>query len=284
MGITAATKVAGVIGRPARHSLSPLLHNAWLEAAGINGAYVALEATEEGFPHLIEGLRGGSLRGLNVTMPFKEAALAAADIASERAARAGSANVLVFRDDGLVAADNTDGVGLMRAFAVQAPSFDPAAAPVVVLGAGGAARGAAAALLAAGAPNVRLLNRTRARAQAIREALGEAVAVYDWADTFLAFSGAGAVVNATSLGLPGNDPLEVELTGLTSGAAVMDMVYRPVRTPFLARAAAAGHPIVDGLEMLIRQAEPAFAAFFGAPPPADLPVRGAILLALGEVG
>ena len=139
--ISGASLIAGVVGRPVRHSLSPLIHNAWLAAAGIDGAYIALSPAEEGFAHLIEGLRGGSLRGLNITLPFKEAALAAADRASERATAAGAANLLLFSDDGAVEADNTDGLGLLGAFAVQAANYDPDQRPVVILGAGGAAGG-----------------------------------------------------------------------------------------------------------------------------------------------
>src|SRR5579864_8831741 len=111
--LSGATRLAGVVGRPVRHSLSPLIHNAWLAAAEIDGAYVALSPTEEGFPHLIEGLRGSSFAGCNVTLPFKEAALAAADQASQRARLAGAANLLLFAEDGTVQADNTDGEGLL---------------------------------------------------------------------------------------------------------------------------------------------------------------------------
>ncbi|MBU2152420.1 MAG: shikimate dehydrogenase, partial [Alphaproteobacteria bacterium] len=165
--ITGRTVVAGVLGHPVAHSLSPVLHNAWLAAAGIDGVYVALAPTTETFAAFVQGQRGGgALRGVNVTVPFKEAALAAADAATDRARLAGAANLLLFDTDGRILADNTDGIGLLRAFEVQAPGFDPAAGPVVVLGAGGAARGAVAALLLAGAPEVRVLNRTAAKAQA----------------------------------------------------------------------------------------------------------------------
>lgn len=278
--LSGATLLAGVVGRPVRHSLSPLIHNAWIAAAGLDAAYVALSPTEAGFPHLIEGLRGGVMRGLNVTLPFKEAALAAADRASESARLAGAANLLVFDEDGTVSADNTDGLGLLGAFAAQAPGFDPAAGPVVILGAGGAARGAAAAFIQAGAPQVRLVNRSRHRAEAIAVSLGERVSIYDWADPTLALAGAAALVNATSLGLAGHDPLEIDLSPLPQTAAVMDMVYRPLVTPLLDQAARRGHAAVDGLEMLIRQAQPSFEAFFGRAPPAATDVRALALAAL----
>ncbi len=280
--LSGATKLAGVVGRPVRHSLSPPIHNAWLDAAGIDGAYLALSPTEDGFPHLIEGLRGGSVAGLNVTLPFKEAALAAADRASERAQLAGAANLLLFSEDGAVLADNTDGIGLLGAFQAQAPGFDPAAGPVVILGAGGAARGAAAAFLLAGAPKIRLVNRTRARAEVIAFALGDRVQAFGWAELPSLLDDAAALINATSLGLEGHDPLDIELTGLPRTAPVMDMVYRPLLTRLLEDAAQAGHPTVDGLEMLILQAGPSFEAFFGAAPPASVDVRALALAALEE--
>jgi shikimate dehydrogenase len=284
MTATASSLVAGVIGRPVRHSLSPLIHNTWLAEAGLDGIYIALAATEDGFPHLIEGLRGGSIRGLNVTLPFKEAALAAADRASESATAAGAANLLLFTEDGAVEADNTDGVGLLGAFASQVPGFWPARGPVVILGAGGAARGATAAFVAAGAPQVRLVNRTRSRADRIAQALGETVSVYGWEELALALDGAGALVNATSLGLAGHDPLEIDLTGLPAESPVMDMVYRPLLTPLLNQAHDAGHPIVDGLAMLIAQAAPSFEAFYGQPPPPAIDVRALALAALERAG
>lgn len=279
--IDGATRIAGVVGAPVRHSLSPLIHNAWLGAAGENAIYLAFPAPERGLKALIDGLRGGVALGLNVTLPFKEEALALADEATDRARKAGAANLLVFRSGGVVSADNTDGAGLVAAFAEQAPAYDMTAYPAVVLGAGGAARGAVAALLEAGAPEVRIVNRTLGRAEAIRAALGSSVLALDWSALPEALSGAGAVVNATTLGLNGVDPLEIGLRGLTTGGVVMDMVYRPLRTAFLARAASDGFMTVDGLAMLIGQAEPSFAALFGRPAPKGVDVRGLALKALG---
>jgi shikimate dehydrogenase len=279
--ITGATVVAGVIGRPVRHSLSPLIHNAWLAAAGIDGVYTAFSPREAALAAFVEGLRGGGVvSGLNVTVPFKEQALALADGASERARRAGAANVLRFDPDGTVFADNTDGQGLLGAFAVQAPQWRAVDAPVVVLGAGGAARGAAAALLDAGAPEVRLVNRTLERARVLAGALGGPVRAFAWADAAAAMAGAGALVNATTLGLSGGQPLVLDTAFLPAAAVVMDMVYRPLRTDLLVQAKQRRHPVVDGLEMLIRQAAPSFEAFFGQPPPAGVDVRALALAAL----
>ena len=173
--ISGATVVAGVAGAPVAHSLSPLIHNAWLEAAGIDGVYVAFSPPADGFTAFARGLGGGAIRGLNVTVPFKEDALRLADAVSAAARRAGAANLLVFEADGRIRADNTDGAGLLAAIAEQAPGFDVRRGPVVILGAGGAARGAAAALVDAGAPDVRLVNRTHARAVARAAELGSGV-------------------------------------------------------------------------------------------------------------
>ena len=277
--ITGATLVAGVVGSPIAHSLSPILHNAWLETAGIDGVYVALEAADGGLRRLVEGLKATSFRGLNVTLPFKTDALAAADHIHPRARRAQAANLLTFKD-GRVSADNTDGLGLLAAFAEQAPGFDPAAGPVVILGAGGAARGAVAAFLDAGCPHVRVVNRTLGRAQALTADLGGEA--YALADAEAAFKGAAAVINATSAGLADDSSLAFPLAATPDGCVVMDMVYKPLVTPFLAEAWALGRPSVDGLAMLIGQARPSFEAFFGESPPTDLDVRALALKALGQ--
>jgi len=279
--ITGATRLAGVVGQPIAHSLSPVLHNAWLEAAGIDGVYVAFAVAEGRFASFVAGLRAGSVAGLNVTLPFKGEALALADEVSDRAGLAQAANVLVFRPDGSIFADNTDGLGLLGAFAAQAPGFDPAAGPVVILGAGGGAQGAAAAFVAAGCPQVRVVNRTRSRAEAIAAQLGAAVQAFGLEDAPQALAGANAVVNATSAGLAGGAPLDIPLAATPAEAVIMDMVYKPLVTPFLAEARDLGRRTVDGLEMLVRQAAPSFEYFYGQPPPPQVDVRGLALATLG---
>lgn len=278
MTLSGATRVAGVVGRPIVHSMSPILHNAWLAAAGIDGVYVPFSVEIDRFQAFAESLRGGSVAGLNVTLPFKGQALALADEASRRARMAEAANVLVFRSDGSVFADNTDGLGLLRAFAEQAPGFDPQAGPVAILGAGGGARGAAAAFVEAGCPEVRIVNRTVEKAEAIAAALGARAYPLAWADA--AFDGANAVVNATSAGLVDLGALDVPLSATPTTAVVMDMVYKPLKTPFLREAEALGRRTVDGLAMLIGQAVPSFEAFFGQAPPASVDVRALALRTL----
>jgi shikimate dehydrogenase len=282
--ISGQTLVAGVVGWPVRHSISPLIHNNWLQASGMDGVYVAFSPPQDGFSVFASGLRGGSIRGLNVTLPFKEQTLALAsalgDQVSDLARLSGAANLVLFDADGTVRVDNTDGEGLLYAFARQAPSLILKAAPVVILGAGGAARGAAAALILAGVPRVHMVNRTLEKALAIALALGPKVKAFDPAHAEAAFDGAGAVINATSLGMGGGGGPAVPWQSVSDGAVFMDMVYRPLETDLLANASARGYQTVDGLDMLIGQARPSFEAFFGAPPPASVDVRALALAQL----
>lgn len=264
--ISGAAKVGGIAGNPISHSLSPVIHNAWIAAAGMDAAYVPFApADAAGFAALVAAGRAGLLMGINVTAPFKEQAFALADSASDAAKGSGSANVLVFRD-GRIACDSTDGFGMMWAISDQAPGLTVKDRPVVILGAGGAARAAAGTLIAEGA-QVRILNRSRDRAEALAADLGSSVTVADEAE---AFKDAVLVINALSI-----QPT-LDLARLEPRTAVMDMTYRPVDTAFLKAARARGLRTVDGLGMLIGQAGPSFRAIFGVEPP-DLPLRPLLL-------
>jgi len=280
--ISGAAIVGGVCGAPIRHSMSPLIHNAWIQAAGLDAAYVPFAPRPDDFETFVGGFRGGAIRGLNVTIPFKERALAAADHASDLAKMAGAANLLIFEADGSIHADNTDGPGLLGAIAEQAPGFAVSVAPVVILGAGGAARGATAALLLAGAPKVAIVNRTVARAQELADAFGDKVVAAGESDLPSLLTDAGLIINATSLGLGGGEGPAADLALTPDTAVVMDMVYKPLRTEFLRRAEAAGRRTVDGLEMLLRQAVPTFQRMYGVAPPAEIDARGLLLRILGE--
>lgn len=264
------TLLAGVVGWPIAHSLSPVLHNAWISASGIDGRYDALGPSDpEAFRQLIERGRGGALRGVNVTAPYKELALSMADTVSETARRAGSANLLVF-EEGRIAADSTDGIGLMGALGDQAPGLSVTGHVVAILGAGGAARAAVAALLDAGA-DVVIYNRTPAKAEALVRQLGGRLGNDD------DLKSAVLVVNALSA------PPAIDLGQLPDEAVVMDMTYRPLETPFLQAARRRGLVGVDGLAMLIGQARPSFKAIFGVVPPA-IDVRALAVAELGECG
>ena len=274
---TGAALLAGVVGQPIRHSLSPFLHTAWLRQMGLNGVYAPFAPRDEhGFDRLILSCRSNGIKGLNVTAPFKAQALALADTVTDTAKKAGSANLLTFDEDGYVAADSTDGHGLIRAFEMQAPACDLVAAPAVILGAGGAARAAAAALLDKGCPEVRIVNRTLARAEELVFAFGKGVTAFDLTQVSRAFADAGAVINAASGGP--HPPLDA----LPDAAAVMDMTYRPLKTAFLQSAEARGLATVDGLNMLIEQARPSFQAFYGVEPWPGFDIRALALTFLGE--
>ncbi len=275
--LTARTRLAGVVGHPARHSLSPVIHNAWLEAAGVDALYVAFDPAPDRFEAFVEGLRGGLVLGLNVTIPFKERALSLCDEASPEARRAGAANVLRFGEDGRIAGDNTDGSGLVAVLKAAGCRTGRAA----LLGAGGAARGAAFALLDAGFEAVTIVNRTLPRAEEIAAA-DRRLSAIGWNEAAQAMRSADVLINATSLGMTGQPPLDLDLDALPATAVVMDMVYRPLRTGLLAAAEARGLKTADGLAMLIAQAAPSFEAFFGRPPPAGLDARALCVEALGS--
>ena len=279
MAFSGAARVAGVVGAPVRQSLSPLIHNAWIARAGLDAVYVPFSPAPDRFEGFVTALRGGSVVGLNITLPFKQAALKLADFADDAARTAGAANLLLFLPDGAVEARNTDGIGLLHAFAEQAPAWRPDAGPVLVLGAGGAARGAVAAFQAAGAV-VRVANRTAARAQALAEAFA-GVQAMGLDDLAASVGDVSAIVNATAAGLEGEGAVELPWAAVAPTAVVMDMVYKPLRTPLLRQAQAAGLATVDGLAMLIGQATPSFEALFGQPPP-PVDVRALALAALGE--
>ena len=269
--ITGAALIAGIAGNPVAHSLSPVIHNAWLAAGDIDGAYAPFApADAAGFEALVVAGRAGLIMGLNVTAPFKEQAFALADTATAAAQLTSSANILTF-DDGRVSADSSDGVGLMRGLKEQAPDLDVAGRPVVMLGAGGAARAGSGALVEAGA-EVRIVNRSHDRAQALADDLGPSVRIMAAAD---AFDGAALVVNALSV-----SP-EIDFALIAPGTVVMDMTYKPLATPFLTAARARGLPTVDGLAMLIGQAVPSFQALFRRPPP-PLDLRALLMRHLGE--
>lgn len=269
--ITGAALVAGIAGNPVAHSLSPVIHNAWLAAGDIDGAYVPFAPVDAaGFEALVAAGRAGLITGLNVTAPFKEQAFALADTATAAAKLTSSANILTF-EAGRVLADSSDGVGLMWGLKEQAPDLNLDGKPVVVFGAGGAARAGSGALVEAGA-QVRIVNRSADRALALAADLGPSVQVLSGPE---AFDGAVLVINALSV-----QP-DVDFDAVAPGTVMMDMTYKPLATPFLTAARARGLPTVDGLSMLIGQAAPSFQALFRRPPP-PLDLRALLTAHLGE--
>jgi shikimate dehydrogenase len=265
------------MGWPVAHSLSPRLHGHWLRRYEIDGAYVPLPVLPEHLEQALGALPALGFAGTNLTIPHKEAALPLVDRLSAAAERIGAVNTVVVESDGTLSGDNTDGFGFIASLSASEVGWQATAGPAVVLGAGGAARAIAMALLDAGAPEVRLLNRTAERARALAAELGGPVHPVEWAGRSAALADAALLVNTTSLGMHGQPPLDLALDALPRTALVSDIVYTPLITPLLALARARGNPVVDGLGMLLHQARPGFRAWFGVDPVVDDDLRAAVL-------
>ncbi len=269
--------LAGIIGFPVGHTKSPRLHGHWLKRYGINGYYVPVSLSQPDFEKGLRSLHLLGFRGVNVTIPHKVSAISIADAVTDRAALIGAANMLTFRPDGTIRADNTDGYGFIQNIKQTCPDWKATSGPALVLGAGGSARAVVSALLSDGAPEVRLANRTRARAEALKEHFGARVHPIDWNRASDAMDGAATIVNTTSLGMVGQPEMKVSIAAAAESAVVADIVYAPLETPFLATARARGLRCVDGLGMLLHQAVPGFEAWFGVRPDVDDDLRRAVL-------
>jgi shikimate dehydrogenase len=257
---------AGVMGDPISHSRSPLIHNYWLRQHGLQGAYVPLHVRAGGLGSALRALPALCFSGCNLTIPHKEAALALVDFVDPLAQRIGAINCVVVRGDGALEGRNYDAFGFTQSIREHDPNFGFTTAPAVVLGAGGASRAVLAGLVERGAREIRLLNRTRSRAEALAKEFGPAVHAHDWEDRARALTGAGLLVNTTNQGMVGQSALDLALATLPMSALVVDIVYAPLETPLLAAARARGNGVVDGLGMLLNQARPAFEAWFGVLP------------------
>jgi shikimate dehydrogenase len=266
--LTGHARLAGIIGWPVAHSRSPRLHGFWLEQYGIDGAYVPLAIRPDRFATAVRGLMEAGFAGANVTIPHKRAAFALCDSVDASARRAGAVNTMVFRD-GQIAGSNTDGWGFLAN--LRAHGVDPEAGPALVLGAGGAARAVAAGLLETGI-RVTIANRTPEHAQALAHDV-PGLRVLGWDSRSEALADHALLVNATSLGMQGHPPLELDLSRAPHGLAVADIVYVPLETPLLSAAAAHGLRAVEGLGMLLYQAVPGFCAWFGVEPRVDEALR-----------
>ena len=269
--------LAGVIGTPIAHSRSPRLHQHWLRRYGIPGYYIPMDVASDDLEAALETLPKLGFVGLNVTIPHKERVLALADAVSDRAALIGAANTILFRNDGKVHADNTDGYGFTESLRQGAPDWSPKSGPAAVIGAGGAARAIVTALIDAGVPEIRISNRTKSRAETLRQEFGVKIKVYDWVQAGNMFEGATTVVNTSSLGMQGKPPLRIPLDGIEKTAVVTDLVYAPLETELLAYARSIGCRAVDGLGMLLHQAAPGFERWFGVRPEVDEDLRQAVL-------
>ncbi len=269
--------LAAVIGSPVAHSRSPALFDHWLQSYGLPGHYIPMEIPSDKLAQTIRLLPDLGFVGLNVTVPYKEKVMQIADLVSDRATLIGAANTLIFRDDGRIHADNTDGYGFMENLRHGAPDWDPASGPATVFGAGGAARAVLASLLDVGVPEIRIANRTRLRAERLREDFGTRIEVFDWVQAGNMIEGCATVVNTTSLGMTGKPPFRVPLDALAPDMLVTDLVYAPLETRLLHEAREAGCTVVDGLGMLLYQAVPGFERWFGQRPEVDEATRQAVL-------
>jgi len=283
MNHTGAAKLAGIIGWPVAQSLSPRLHGYWLNELAIDGAYVPLAVRREDFSTVVVGLRKVGFFGVNVTVPHKEAAFALCHESDCAGQAAGAVNLLIFHGDGRIEGRNTDAPGLATSLRAELGSNALGGKPAVVLGAGGAARAAVVALQELGASEIRIVNRSRGRADRLAQDFGSRlnIAVFDFDDWPRAAAGVDLIVQATSAGMKGAPSLEISLDPLPKTAVICEIVYNPLETPLLVRAKTAGFKTIDGLGMLMHQAVPAFAAFYGQEPKVTPGLRKAMQEALG---
>ena len=268
--------MAGVMGWPVMHSRSPTLHNYWFAHYGLAGTYVPLAIKPEGLEAALRALGPLGFSGCNLTIPHKEKALALVDEVGPVARRVGAISCVVVRPDGSLAGSSNDGYGFIHNILEQQPRWRADAGPAVVIGAGGGARAVVYSLAERGAREIRLINRTFARAQALEKECGTPVTAVAWDDRHAALEGAAMLVNTTSQGMVGQSPLDLALDRLPASALVCDIVYVPLQTPLLAAARRRGNQTVDGLGMLLHQARPAWQAWFALEPEVTPELRALI--------
>ncbi|WP_292527761.1 shikimate dehydrogenase [Methylocystis sp.] len=272
--------LAGVMGWPIAHSRSPKIHNYWFAQYGIEGCYAPLPVEPGRLEAALRAMPALGFAGCNLTIPHKETAIRFLDRVDDSAARIGAVNCVVVEKNGELTGRNYDGYGFVASLREAAPSWRAESTPCVVIGAGGGARAIVDGLLEAGAREIRLFNRTVARAESLAADFGPRVSALAWVEREAGLAGAGLVVNATSQGMIGQPPLDLSLAELPISALVADIVYAPLETPLLAAARAHGATPVDGLGMLLHQARPAFRDWTGVMPEATPALRAKIVATL----
>jgi len=258
--------LAGVMGWPVAHSRSPQIHNYWIEKYGLNGAYVLLPVVPDALPIAIPGLAALGFRGCNVTIPHKVDAMQLVHEVDPIARRMGALNTIVVQADGSLKGYNNDGFGYIQSLLEAKPDWRADAGPITVLGAGGAARAIVLSLAEHGAKEIRLLNRSDTKAQALADEFGSPVKALPWEQRHAALADIALLVNTTSQGMHGTPALDLQLDQLPITTLVSDVIYIPLETPLLSAARLRGNPVVNGLGMLLHQARPAFQAWFGVLP------------------
>lgn len=272
---------AGVMGWPVDHSRSPVLHGFWLKAYDVEGSYVRLPVPPENLGRALGELHEKGFSGVNLTVPHKEAALAHLDGITTEARQIGAVNTVFITAEGKLLGTNTDAYGFLANLTSTAPKWRPDNGPAVVLGAGGAARAVCHALLNEGVAEIRVVNRTLARAESLAVSLSpRRIVPMPWDAIGDALHNAALLVNTTILGMKDQAPLVVDLAKLPPSAVVNDIVYTPLETPLLAAARLRGNPVVDGLGMLLYQAQPSFAGWFGVRPEVTPALRDHVLASM----
>jgi shikimate dehydrogenase len=270
-------KLAGIMGMPVVQSRSPILHNHWIRQYGLRAAYGHFPVHVENIEAAIRGLSALGIAGCNITQPHKLMAMKLMDKLSPMAERIGAINCIVVQPDGALHGFNNDGFGFIQSIKDIQPAWRAASGPITVLGSGGGSRAVVISLLDEGAKEIRLLNRTRAKAEDLRAANPAVIKVYDWNERHDALAGAAMLVNTTNQGMQGQPPLDIQLDALPPSALVSDLIYIPLETPLLAAARARGNVTTNGLGMLLNQAIPAFEAWFGVKPEITDELRQAVL-------
>jgi shikimate dehydrogenase len=269
--------MAGVMGWPVAHSRSPVIHNHWIRQYGLNGTYGLFPVEPQNIDDAIRGLKALGLAGCNITIPHKVEAMKRMDWVDPLAQRMGAINTIVVQADGALHGYNNDGFGFIQSLRDDKPDWRADAGPITVLGAGGAARAIVLSLIDEGASEIRLINRTRAKADALAQEFGQVVTAYDWSERHDALAGCALLINTTNQGMHGQPDLDLQLDQLPTSALVADAIYIPLETALLAQARQRGNTGVNGLGMLLNQARPAFKAWFGVMPEITPALRQAII-------
>ena len=258
--------LAGVMGNPVAHSRSPVIHNHWIAQYHLKGSYVLLPVETANLHDALKGLKALGFAGCNVTIPHKVEAMKAMDWLHPVAKQMGAINTIVVQPDGALHGFNNDGYGYIQCIKDSKPDWRAGTGPITVLGAGGAARAIVLSLINEGAKEIRLLNRTKEKAQALADEFGSSVKVLNWSERNNALSNIAMLVNTTNQGMHGQPDLDIKLDDLPASALVSDAIYIPLETPLLVAAKARGNKTVNGLGMLLNQARPAFEAWYGVLP------------------
>src|SRR5258706_7684877 len=265
--------LAGVMGWPVMHSRSPMLHNYWFRQHDLAGTYVPLAVRPERLAAALRALAPLGFAGYNLTIPHKQQAMTIVDEVDALAKSIGAISCVVVRPDGSLSGTNNDCYGFIHNIRQEQPGWRADAGPVVVIGAGGGSRAVCYGLAQEGAKEIRLVNRTLARAKTLADEFGGPIRALPWEQRHDALEGAAMVVNTTSNGMVGQPALDIELGKLPKSALAADIIYIPLETPFLAAARKRGNPTVKGLGMLLHQGRPAWKAWFGIEPAVTTELR-----------